>query len=631
MNRRDSRCLGCLHGIQVKFITLLGLLAATCTLSNLRVEAGKQPNILWLVCEDASVEWFGCYGNTEARTPNIDALAREGFRYTHTYATAPVCGAQRSAWITGLHSISTGTHPMRSRYPIPHGVIPYYPDGLRKAGYYTANHTKTDYNIGGRPDTECWNSNSARGWEKRAPGQPFFQVINFNESHESKAQGDVSNTRHSPDNVTLRKYHPNEPDIRHNYAKYYDACETMDAEIGKTLKALRDAGLAEETIVIFCSDHGGVMPRSKRFLFDSGIHAPLIIRIPEKFKSLWPAEGPGRPVDRLVSFIDFPKTWLSLAGAPISPLMQGRIFLGPNAEPEPQYVFSYRERMDERIDNQRSVRDKRFVYIRNYMPFVPWGQRLDYLWQLAATRSWEDAWVNHRTDAVTGTFFTPKPAEELYDMEADPDNVVNLATNAGHQQTLATMRRTLREWQLAVHDTALIPEGERIRRAESNHVTLYELARNPRLYNLPAYLDAADLALAADPANEQRLAELLRSPDSGLRYWGAVGLVMRHPASESTLTALRAALTDDCGEVAVMAAWALKNSGDRPAAESALTALLKRDTATKLFTLNALDWMHADLAPHQTVLDAMARSDNEGENYLKRIALGLRLAKQPKE
>jgi N-sulfoglucosamine sulfohydrolase len=609
--------------------TGLGLIVMAGAVVDGRCDEHPRPNILWLVCEDASVEWFGCYGNTNARTPNIDRLARDGFRYTHAYASAPVCAAQRSAWITGMESLSMGTHPMRSRYAIPHEIISYYPDALRQAGYFAANHTKTDYNIGGRPDAACWDSTARRGWEQRRPGQPFFQVINFNESHESKVQGAVTNPRFPPQQVRLAKYHPDELGIRQNYAKFHDAVENMDAEIGKALQTLEQSGLAPDTIVIFSSDHGGVMPRSKRFLFDSGIHAPLIVRIPEKFKSLWPAAKPGLAVDRLVSFLDFPKTWLSLARAPISPLMQGRIFLGPNAEPEPQFVFSYRERMDERIDNQRSVRDKRFVYIKNYLPFAPWGQRLEYMWKLAAMRSWEGAWVAGRTDDLTGRFFTAKPVEELYDRQADPDNVINLATDPAHQKTLETMRVGLREWQLAIHDTALLPEGERARRAEANQLTIYELARDAKFYDLPAYLDAADVALAGKATNEEKLGQLLTNEDSGQRYWGAVGLMMLNETKATTREKLQNALTDASGEVAVMAAWALRKAGDAERADRAIARLLERDAATQLFVLNALDWMRADLAPFQSVLEKLAAGDGE-ENYVKRMVVDLREARRRK-
>lgn len=567
--------------------------------------AADRPNILWLVCEDSSVNWFHCYGNPEAKTPNIDALAKQGFRYLNVFSCAPVCATQRSSWITGINSISMGTHPMRSRYAIPHDQIKYYPDYLRKAGYYTANHTKTDYNIGGRADTDCWDSNVADAWNKRKPGQPFFQVINFNESHESKAQGDVTNTRHSPGEVTLTKYHPDEMPIRMNYAKYYDAVENMDTEVGKALQALEKAGLADDTIVIFNSDHGGVLPRSKRFLFDSGTHTPLIVRIPEKYKSLWPASKPGSTVDRLVSFIDFPKTWLSLTQSEIPAVMQGRIFMGPKVEPEPEFVFSFRERMDERFDNQRSVRNKRFVYIKNYMPYVPWGQHLDYLWKMVATQTWEDAYKNHRTDAVTGRFFELKPVEELYDMQADPDNVVNLADRPEHRQTLDKLRAQLRQWQLDVHDSGLLPEAERDRRSTENHLTIYEMVRDPKLFNLPAYLDAADLALAKNPANVPALLKLLASKDSGLRYWGTVGLYVLGKPDASVQKALESVLADPCGEVRAMAAWTLLQSGNPGKGQTVLAEMLKTHNRASLLALNVIDWAREDIKPYVNAMDSL--------------------------
>lgn len=586
--------------------------------------SADHPNILWLVCEDSNVNWIGCYGNPEAKTPNIDAFAKTGFRYTHVFASAPVCAAQRSTWITGINSISMGTHPMRSRYAIPHDLIKYYPDYLHAAGYYAANHSKTDYNIGGRDDKDCWDSGGADAWNKRQPGQPFFQVINFNESHESKAQGDVTGTRHSPGEVTLSKYHPDEMPIRMNYAKYYDAVENMDAEIGKALAELDKAGLADDTIVVFNSDHGGVLPRSKRFLFDSGTHVPLIIRIPEKWKKLWPAEKPGSTVDRLVSFLDLPKTWLSLTGSEVPAVMQGRIFMGPNAEPEPEYVFSFRERMDERFDNQRAVRDKRYAYIKNYMPYVPWGQHLDYLWKMVATQTWEDAFKNHRTDEVTGRFFTLKPVEELYDMDADPDNVANLADKPEHQQTLNTMRAKLREWQLAIHDTALLPEAERDLRATANNTTIYQMVRDPKQYDLPAYLDAADLALAAKPENRARLNAMLSSADSALRYWGVVGLLMLGKADAASQEALTKVLDDKCGEVTAMAAWVLIQSGNADKAQAALAGMIEHHSPATLMALNVLDWARADIKPYVAAIDTLASGKEKLTEYENRMVEFLR-------
>lgn len=597
---------------------------ALLLLPSLARAAEPRPNILWIVCEDSNVKWFGCYGNSAAKTPNIDALAKQGFRYTHVYASAPVCAAQRSTWITGINSLSMGTHPMRSRYMIPHDRIKYYPDYLRQNGYYTANHTKTDYNIGGRVDQQCWDSNVTDAWNKRKPDQPFFQVINFNESHESRAQGDVTNTRHSPGEVILSKYHPDEMGIRMNYAKYYDAVEDMDKQVGKALEALEKAGLAGDTIVIFNSDHGGVLPRSKRFLFDSGLHTPLIVRIPEKYKSLWPAAKPGSTVDRLVSFLDLPKTWLSLTHSEVPAVMQGRIFLGPQAEPEPEFVFSFRERMDERFDSQRAVRNKRYVYIKNYMPYVPWGQHLDYLWKMVATQTWEDAYKNRRTDAVTGRFFELKPVEELYDMEADPDNVVNLADRPEHKKTLETMRAQLREWQLAIHDSALLPEAERDRRATENKTTIYDMVRDPKLYDLPAYLDAADLALAKNPANIKPLIKLLASKDSGVRYWGTVGLFLQANTSADAQKALESVLNDSCGEIKAMAAWGLIQAGKSSKAQAALADMLQQHDPASLMALNVIDWAREEIAPYISAMDALQKDKTKPTDYEQRMLSYLR-------
>ncbi|CAN5822461.1 sulfatase [soil metagenome] len=600
------------------------ILAIALIIGTLSARGADRPNILWLVCEDSSVNWIGCYGNSEAKTPNIDAFAKTGFRYTHVYASAPVCAAQRSTWITGVNSISMGTHPMRSRYAIPHDQIKYYPDCLRASGYYTANHSKTDYNIGGRDDKDCWDSNVTDAWNKRKPGQPFFQVINFEQSHESKAQGDVTGTRHSPGEVTLSKYHPDEMGIRMNYAKYYDAVENMDTEIGKALAELDKAGLADDTIVIFNSDHGGVLPRSKRFLFDSGLHVPLIIRIPDKYKNLWPASAPGTTVDRLVSFLDLPKTWLNLTGSEVPAVMQGHIFMGPQAEPEPEYVYSFRERMDERFDNQRAVRNKRYAYIKNYMPYVPWGQHLDYLWKMVATRTWEEAYKKHLTDEVTGRFFTVKPVEELYDMDADPDNVVNLADEPEHQQTLVTMRAKLREWQLSIHDSGLLPEAERDRRATANNTTMYQMVRDPKLYNLPAYLDAADLALSKNTRNTAGLIDLLSSKDSGLRYWGAVGLSILGETDATAQAALTHVLDDECGEVTAMAAWALIQSGNSTQAHPALAKIIQQHAPATLMALNVIDWAHLEIAPYVAALDALTSGKEKLTEYEVRMSEYLR-------
>ncbi len=561
-----------------------------------RALAGERPNILWLTSEDNNIHWVGCYGNEVANTPNIDALATEGFRYTHCYANAPVCAPSRSTWITGMHAISTGTHNMRSRYEIPHDLIRYYPDLIKEAGYYVSNGRKTDYNIGGRADADCWDDMDKQGdgqevdWENLKQKQPFFKIVNFFDSHESRAQGDVENTIQDPSNSALHGYHPDLPGIRKNYAKYHDAVARMDGHVGEVLAKLEESGLAENTIVIYCSDHGGVLPRSKRFLFASGIHSPLIIRIPEKYKSLYPAKSPGEVVDEIVSFLDMPKTWLSIAGAKVPEQMQGKVFLGNNKETERTYHFAFRGRMDERQDNARAVYDKEYVYIRNYMPHVPWMQHLNYLWKMTATSAWEKAALSGNLPAHQSKYFFPKVyTEELYSLTEDWENSNNLMNDPRYAMKADSMRRALRKWQLEIHDAGMLPESEMVKMAGENGLTLYELARNPRLYNLEQLLDISDIALEQDPANLDKLRSGLDHPEVGIRYWSMVGCFLLHDALAGTI-----AQNDPSHEVRALAAWTLVQSGNRERGIEILKGLLLADSYAMLTVLNITDLMGND-------------------------------------
>ena len=566
------------------------------------------PNILWITSEDNNVQWVGCYGQPNADTPRLDQLASEGFRYTHCFATTPVCGPQRSTWITGVHAVSMGTQPMRSRYRIPHKKIPYTADALRQAGYYCINHNKTDYNIGGRADGACWDptpldDHGKVDYRMLARQQPFFSIVNITDSHESSAHGDVEKTTHMPEKVQLAPYHPDLHVIRKNYAKYQDAVRRMDTQVGQNLDALRDAGLDENTIVVYNSDHGGVLPRSKRFLLDSGIHCPLIIRIPPRFQPLYPADRPGVAVERIVSFIDLPKTWLSLADAEIPSAMQGRIFLGRHQDPPRDFAVAYRGRMDERFDASRAIRDARYLYIRNMMPYVPRGQYLAYLWRAPAAAAWQEHHRAGKTNAITGRFFRPKPIEELYDTWHDPHSIRNLASDPEYLNILVDMRSKLRTWQLHYFDAGLLPESEMVHRAAQNGLTIYEMIRNPKLYPLERLLDACDTALH----NEQevdlsRLISLAEDPDSGLRYWGIVGLFRLGMGARGQQELLLKLLNDSCDEVVAMAAWTLFNLGDRQVAREHLRRLLEENSRAALKVANIIDWMGEDTGFYQDAL-----------------------------
>ncbi len=584
-----------IKNIDLKRRVLFAITAATLIATQAWSAQMERPNILWLTSEDNGISWVSCYGSKNAKTPVIDQLAKEGFRYTYCFDNAAVCAPTRSLWITGMYSVSNGTQPMRSRNDIPHDQIQYYPDLLKKAGYFVSNCTKTDYNIGGREDGACWDEPELEfAWRKRKPGQPFFCVYNSKASHESKSHRPyIPNEKllDGAENIELFSYHPDLPEIRNNYLQYAQAVAEMDKVMGSVIDELKKDGLYEDTIIIYNSDHGGVMPRSKRFLYSSGIHCPLVIRIPEKYKHLYPATKPGMTVDRLVSFIDMPKTWVSLAGAEVPDTFQGTIFLGEQMEPEPNYHFAFRERADERLDNVRVMRDKQFAYHKNYMPYAPTGQFLGFLWKGSVAPAWEKQYREGKTNEITGRFFETRVPEEFYDNFADFDNVHNLIDAPGHQAKIEELRLALRQKQLEIYDSGLLPEQMRVRRAEAHHMTIYQMVRDPKLYPLEAYLNAADLALEKKPENLGIFIKGISNTDAGIRWWSVVGLLLLEKHATPASKALQNALNDQEHEIAMMAAWALVKSEKQEQGLLGLEGMLFGRCDNVQMLHNVIDWM----------------------------------------
>ncbi|MBT3200757.1 MAG: sulfatase [Phycisphaerales bacterium] len=560
----------------------------------------ERPNILWITSEDNGISWVSCYGGVNAKTPAIDQLAKEGFRYTQCFDNAAVCAPTRSTWITGMYAISNGTQPMRSRNHIPHDKIKYYPDLLKAAGYHITNGGKTDYNIGGRSDGDCWGSAGKKGkkgkrggygWRSRKKGQPFFTIINIGDSHESRAHGKGGGAGKDPAKMKLFSYHPDLPVIRENYAKYAAAVERMDAKVKSSIEALKADGLYDDTIIVYNSDHGGVMARSKRFVYSSGIHCPLVIRIPEKWKKFYPAEKPGMTVDRIVSFVDMPKTWVSLAGGELPDTLQGTIFLGKGIEPAPKYHLGFRERADERYDCVRMIRDKQYSYHKNYMPYAPAGQYLAYLWKAPATPAWEKHHRDGKTNEVTGRFFRPRVSEEFYDTVDDFDNVKNLIDDPKHKAKIAELKTALRAKQLELFDSGLIPETMRVRRAKANNITIYEMIRNEKLYPLETYLDAADMALDRDKKNMATFVKGLGSKDECIRHWSIVGLHLLDKDAAGAEAAITKAMGDPADEVKIMAAWTMVKIGKQKEGLACLRKMLFGGAKGNDLLHNALDWM----------------------------------------
>jgi N-sulfoglucosamine sulfohydrolase len=550
------------------------------------------PNILWITSEDNSAYFAGCYGNSFATTPNIDRLAGEGFLYTHAYGTNAVCSPSRNTIITGAYSTSNGNENMRSNYP-KSDMVHTYPEYLRQAGYYCTNNVKTDYNTPSIDPAAIWDeSSNTAHYENRPEGHPFFAVFNLTTSHESSIHRQIptAELRHDPDRVTLPPYHPDTPEMRHDWAQYYDMVEDMDAQVGELLQELEESGLADSTIVFYYGDHGGVLARSKRFVYETGTQVPFVIRIPERYRYLYPARNPGDEVARLVNFVDLAPTLLSIARIPIPDYMQGHAFLGQQQTGDPEYTFMSRLRMDERYDMVRAARNQRFRYIRNYMPFRITMQHVDYLFNAPSAQSWEDAYKAGTTNEVQSRFFQPKPVEELYDTEDDYWEINNLANDPEYADVLERMRTALTDWQREIRDVGLIPETDYMDFGGDG--SMYDYMRSPEC-PFDELLTAANLAVLGGPEALDTFIEYLKSDHSAMRYWGATGILILKDAARPAIPALKRAAGDRSGAVATLVAEALYGLGEKDAAVQAYVNLLQNTAdyamTDRNFALNSID------------------------------------------
>jgi N-sulfoglucosamine sulfohydrolase len=553
----------------------------------------QRPNLLWIVSEDNS-PFLGAYGDTFATTPHLDHFASQGILYKNAFATAPVCAPSRSTLITGTYPSSLGTQHMRSNYTLP-SFVKFFPRYLREAGYYTSNNAKKDYNTIDQP--EAWDESSqAATYENRKSGQPFFSVFNIGISHESQLHKSipVASLHHDPEKVPVPPYHPRTPEMKHDWAQYYDKIEAMDEQAGKILEALEESGLSENTIVFYYSDHGGVLGRSKRFMYESGLHVPLIIRFPEKYAHLAPGK-PGSTTDRIVTFVDFAPTILSLAGIEPPAYMQGKAFLGKVQTTSNQYAYAFRGRMDERLDMARSVRDNKYRYIRNYMPHKIYGQYLEYLWKAPSMASWESAYRAGELNEAQSAFWKSKPAEELYDVEADPHNIHNLAGQDQYQNVLLRMRAANSKWMLNVKDVGFIPEPMMLEIAKK--VPLYDYARS-RQYPLEKIMETAEIASSKDSAFLDELKKRLQDKNPVVRYWAATGCTILSKEAMPARDALTKLLKDPEISVRIAAAESLYLLSEKEKALPVLREALKsHNLMARVQALNVLEGMGNDAQP----------------------------------
>ena len=568
--------------------------------------AADRPNILWITAEDMSPA-LGCYGDTYASTPHIDKLATQSVRYTHAFATNPVCSPSRSCLITGVYATTLGTQHLRADFPIP-DFIQGWPSFLRAAGYYTTNNVKTDYNTGSakRLIQESWNQNSATAhWRNRKGAdleKPFFCVFNDMTSHQSRTmvwpyekfqkevQGQLPAGRiHDPARAPVPPYYPDTPLVRKTLARFYDCVSVMDQNTGTLLRQLEEDGLAEDTIVFFYSDHGSGLPRHKRLTLDSGLRVPLLIRFPEKYKHLAPAKA-GTATDRLVSFVDFPPTVLSLLDLPIPSYMQGQSFLGAKATAPRTHIYGARDRVDEAYDLTRAVRDHRYLYVRNYLPHISYnqpsfysdlGEIRDEITRLAKEKKLQPAQL-----AYAGP---TRPREALFDTLADPHNLHNLigSRNPAHQQARKALAQKLSRWMEKTRDLGFHPEEYLWEKTAQNNSTPYELARDKVIANTTVR-QAAERA--GDPdANLDDLLALLGKDDPLQQYWGLLALGGTD-LCESCFEDLRYTLGDEHPGYIRTEAAALLAQNDQPEGLAHLRRTLRHnDPDTVLRAARALE------------------------------------------
>ncbi len=573
---------------------------------------GPRPNFLLLIAEDMSPN-LGCYGDPDARTPNLDNFAERSIRYTRAFSATGVCATSRSSMITGMHPSSIGTQHMRSIISLPEHIRPFS-TYLREGGYFCVNRGKEDFNFQSPPET--WDAKKWKeaDWTRRGEDQPFLAIYNFPDTHESRLwagsktklvdQKKLSDKQaHNPDKVTPPKWLPAGPAVRKEWARYQDLVSLMDDQyIGPMLSHLKKTGVADDTIVFFLSDHGAPFPRAKQWITEAGTRVPLLIHFPEKWKHLAP-DIPGTTSDQLVSLMDLGPSVLSLAGINVPEHMDGSAFLGANAESPRETLVFTRDRMDERVDFIRTVRDHRFRYTRNFMPQIPAFPWLTYMEKLESSKAFRRLQVSGETGRFAPFLADTKPEEELYDLQNDPDEFNNLAENQEYNDTLERLRIHLADWMIETRDSGFLPE-EQMMAAQKSAGSIREFCSDEMGYPLRKLI-GTNLSLS-DENSTVRYHAALRS-----RNAGELGAQLQ---SESD------------PDVRVAIAWSLALSGgDRGTVLPVFKEIIESEhSLSRVLALNALNYsqgLSAGLRQElQKIADQKETRDTINECWLaKRI------------
>ena len=487
------------------------------------VAKAQQPNIVWIVSEDNSKHYMKLFDPNGVETPNIENLAKEGVVFDKAFSNAAVCSAARSTLITSTYGPKLATHYHRAEGKITldqsQEMFPAY---LKKAGYYTTNNAKEDYNV--VKAENVWDDSSYKAtWRNRKEGQPFFHVFNIGTTHEGRlhfSEEDMKNTKTStdPSTVFVQPNHPQTALFKYTNAYYRDKVVEMDSQVGKVIQDLKDDGLFENTFIFYYGDHGGVLPFSKGYLTETGLHVPLVVYVPKKYQNL-SVFKPGTSTDAFVSFVDFGATVLNIAGIDVPKAMDGIPFLGKNVSSKAiekrDETFGYADRFDEKYDMVRSLRKWKFKYIRNFQSFNPDALMNDYRYKQLAYKEWAQLYREGKLNKIQSKFFEPKMPEELYDVEDDPFETNNLAENSTYKSTLVSMRNSLNTWMEKQPDLSFYPEYYLLQNAASNPKSFGETHKK----DIKKYITISNLVLLDFEKAAPKIKKYLVSNDLWERYW----------------------------------------------------------------------------------------------------------------
>ncbi|MBN3521081.1 sulfatase [Algoriphagus lutimaris] len=512
--------------LRIPLLNSLLLFFNCCSLFAQNNPSIPPPNIVWITSEDNSMHYLKLFHENGIATPNIESLADHGLVFTHTFSNAPVCSVARSTIISGSYAPRIGAQFHRKNKTVPmQDSLRMFPFYLRRAGYHTSNNNKKDYNI--IEGDGVWDESSREAsWKSRKPDQPFFHVFNIGVSHESslhfsKEKMETTPTQTNKNSFSIQPNHPDTELFRYTNAYYRDKIKEMDQRLGEVIRELENDGLLENTFIFYFGDHGGVLPGSKGYLYETGLHVPMVVHVPEKYKNLAQIGEEGK-VNGFVSFIDLGPTVLQLAGIKTPEGMDGKPFFGDNVTKEMiasrNTTFSYADRFDEKYDMVRAVRKGKYKYIRNFQPFNFDGLMNNYRFIQLAYQEWKELYEKGALNEIQAAFFKPKEAEMLFDLESDPYETVNLITDPSSKKIAEDLRMELNNWLQEMPDLSFYPEHVLIDQAFSNPTAFGKAHQK----DIQRYIDIANWSILPFEQIENFLQTSLKSKDPWERYWGLI-------------------------------------------------------------------------------------------------------------